>query len=99
MTIEVKNFISPDEIIGFQFICPKCDASAVVRLNNTNPLPVQCPSCNLSWVSTNDEHLAALLKGIRDLRTALYEICAGAQKANPNFRLELKAASSGDEKR
>jgi hypothetical protein len=97
MTMETREFITLDEIIGIEFKCanPKCKAAVSISLAKLTDerMVYACPSCTTHWANERSIRQHPLMIFVDSFRR-LMNIKAGEPFA---IRLEMKSKVS-DEK-
>jgi hypothetical protein len=92
VTIEHRNLITLEEIMGVQLECEKCHARISVPISDDRPLPVACPHCDDSWVINKKADLHdRFLTAVTEFRAAARKIIEGPNNVNCTFSLQINS--------
>lgn len=94
MTVENVRYISPDEIVGYEFRCnsPTCGTRLRLPLVRGTTIPRNCPRCDSPWHEANDpSQLAA--SAVSALANSLADVEKLSQKLGCGFYIELRSES------
>ena len=53
MTREVRNFISPADVVAVEFECLECNSRITLTVDNYKHNPMNCPTCNATWIKVH----------------------------------------------
>jgi hypothetical protein len=95
MTLEMKQFITPEDLKALQLECngDNCKTRVNVRLDYMRDLPHICPCCGNHWVKLPSVAWESLLQ----MRNSVIDVIRHAPELGFSLRLEVKIKGEKNE--